>query len=67
MPARRIVRLALLALGVFFAALGLWWTLQGTGLVTAGFMAHHMQWAWRGLALIAMGIALAVGGARLRA
>jgi hypothetical protein len=67
MDARKVFRAALIAFGAAATALGIWWTLQGTGLVPVGFMANHMPWAWRGLALTAMGIALAVIGVRSKA
>ena len=54
-----------LCIGALIFLLGIWWTLQGTGLVAVGFMAGHMQWAWRGLALIGLGIVLAVFARRL--
>ena len=62
----RVFRPLLVAFGVVTTALGAWWVLQGTGVVPIGFMAYHMQWAWRGLVLAAMGVALAVIGLRMR-
>ena len=66
MSVRRVLRTALFVLGVYLTLLGLWWIAEGTGLVAVDFMAGQMQWAWRGLALAAMGIALAVAAARMK-
>ncbi|HEY0105592.1 MAG TPA: hypothetical protein VGB91_05860 [Rhizomicrobium sp.] len=54
-----LFRTALFAFGIAAVLLGLWWVLQGTGVVPLGFMANHMQWTWRGAVLAAMGAALA--------
>ncbi len=48
-------RTLLLVFGVLSLVLGPWWVAQGTGLVPVGFMAHHMQWAYRGAVLAAFG------------
>jgi hypothetical protein len=45
----------LITIGVLAVLLGVWWILQGTGIVPVGFKAHHMQWAWRGIGLAAGG------------
>jgi len=52
---RGFFRTALLVIGALSVVLGLWWVAQGTGLVPVGFMAHHMQWAYRGAVLAAFG------------
>lgn len=54
------MRLALLIIGILASILGTWWILQGTGIVPIGFMANHMEWAWRGGAVLAVGIVLIV-------
>lgn len=54
-----ILRIALLVVGVLAALLGVWWICQGTGLVPIGFMANQMMWAYRGMALVAIGLFLA--------
>ncbi len=46
--------------GVILALVGLWWILQGTGIVPIGFMARQVQWAVIGLVVGAAGIALLV-------
>ncbi len=55
----------LLVVGVLSAVLGLWWVAQGTGLAPVGFMAHHMQWAYRGAVLAAVGVVLVVVSRRI--
>ena len=50
-----LVRVACRVVGILTMVLGLWWVLQGTGIAPIGFMANHMEWAWRG------GIVFAVG------
>jgi hypothetical protein len=62
---RGFFRMFLLAIGVLSIALGIWWVAQGTGLAPVGFMAHHMQWAYRGAVLAAFGVALAVASRRI--
>jgi hypothetical protein len=52
---RQYLRTLLLTVGVLSIILGLWWVAQGTGLVPVGFMANHMQWAWRGAGLAVFG------------
>ncbi len=44
--------------GVILALLGLFWILQGIGVVPVGFMAHQIQWAIIGLVLAIVGIGL---------
>lgn len=46
--------------GALLALLGLWWILQGTGVVPLGFMAHQIQWAIIGVLVGLAGIALLV-------
>jgi uncharacterized membrane protein YidH (DUF202 family) len=55
-----VLKVALLIVGVLAIALGAWWICQGTGLVPIGFMANHMQWAYRGIGLVVGGLVLAV-------
>ncbi len=47
------------------AVLGLWWVAEGSGLVPVGFKAFHLQWAYRGAILAAMGVALAFFARRI--
>ena len=42
--------------GIGLTLIGIFWLLQGTGVVPLGFMANQMQWAIIGLALIVVGI-----------
>jgi hypothetical protein len=53
------MKTVLLIAGVLSILLGIWWVLQGTGVVPLGFMANHMQWAYRGAALAVIGAVLA--------
>jgi hypothetical protein len=46
--------------------LGMWWILQGTGIVMTGFKAHHITWAYRGLGLVVFGIVVAWLSQRMR-
>jgi hypothetical protein len=55
----------LLVVGGLSILLGLWWVAQGTGLAPIGFMANHMQWAYRGAVLAAFGVVLVVVSRRL--
>jgi hypothetical protein len=57
--------IAVLAVGLLAALLGVWWICQGTGLVPVGFMANNMQWAYRGAVLVAFGAGMAVLSRRL--
>ena len=42
-------------IGVLMVLLGVWWILQGTGIVPVGFMANQMPWAYRGIGLAVVG------------
>lgn len=53
---RGFFRALLFAIGILSLLLGIWWICQGTGLVPIGFMANHMQWAYRGIGLVVFGI-----------
>ena len=55
---RGFFRTLLFVVGILSAVLGVWWVCQGTGLVPIGFMANHMQWAYRGAVLAAVGVVL---------
>ncbi len=46
--------------GVILTLVGIWWILQGTGMVPVGFMAHQIQWAIIGLVAGIVGIGLLV-------
>ncbi|HJW41979.1 MAG TPA: hypothetical protein VJ476_12220 [Rhizomicrobium sp.] len=62
---RGFFRTFLLVIGVLSIALGIWWVLQGTGIVPVGFMAHHMQWAYRGAVLAVFGIVISIVSRRI--
>ncbi len=46
--------------GIFLTLLGIWWILQGTGIVPLGFMANQLQWAIIGLVSGIVGVGLLV-------
>ena len=50
------MKLILTIVSLLAIALGVWWILQGTGIVPIGFMANQMEWAYRGAALAAVGL-----------
>lgn len=60
-----ILKILLLVVGVLAALLGVWWICQGTGLVPIGFMANQMMWAYRGMALVVIGVLVAYGSRRI--
>lgn len=62
---RGFFRMFLMVVGALSIVLGLWWVAQGTGLAPIGFMANHMQWAYRGAVLAVFGVALALVARRL--
>ena len=55
------MRTALLVIGIIATLLGLVWIGQGTGYFPypkSSFMISQMPWAWRGLVLAIVGVAL---------
>ena len=50
------MKLILTIVSLLAIALGVWWILQGTGIVPIGFMANQMEWAYRGAALAVVGL-----------
>lgn len=54
------MKLFLNIIGVLVGLLGIWWILQGTGIVPVGFMARQMQWALFGLIALIAGFGLLV-------
>jgi hypothetical protein len=50
------MKLILTLVSLAAIALGVWWILQGTGIVPVGFMANNMDWAYRGAGLAAVGL-----------
>lgn len=56
----------LLVVGVLAVLLGGWWILQGTGAAPVGVMANQMPWAYRGAALVVVGVVLVLFARRRR-
>ena len=52
----RVLRVVTLVFGILALLLGCWWILQGTGVVPVGFMANHMEWAYRGIGVAVVGL-----------
>jgi hypothetical protein len=52
----KVLRVVVLVIGLLAILLGGWWVLQGTGIVPVGFMARHMEWAYRGVGLAVVGV-----------
>ena len=50
------MKLILTIVSLLAMALGVWWILQGTGVVPVGFMANQMPWAYRGAGLAVVGL-----------
>lgn len=46
--------------GVIMALTGLFWVLQGTGVVPVGFMARQAQWVVIGLVVAVVGVGILV-------
>ena len=46
--------------GLLLTLIGIFWILQGTGVVPLGFMTHQAQWAIIGLVVGIAGVALLV-------
>ncbi len=42
-------------LGIVLALIGVFWILQGTGVVPVGFMANHIQYAYEGIVVVVVG------------
>ena len=59
------MKLVLTIVGALMMLLGAWWIAQGTGLAPIGFMANHMEWAWRGVAVAVVGLVVLIAGRRL--
>jgi uncharacterized membrane protein len=45
-------------LGALLALMGIFWILQGTGVVPVGMMANHIQYAYEGIGVVVVGGAL---------
>jgi hypothetical protein len=45
-------------LGVLLALMGAFFILQGTGIVPIGFMANHIEYAYEGIVVMAIGAGL---------
>jgi hypothetical protein len=51
--------------GALLAAIGAVWALQGAGLLAGSVMSDDRRWLVIGIAMVALGAALAYRGARL--
>ena len=60
-----LLRALLRIVGTIAMVLGVWWILQGTGIAPIGFMANHIEWAYRGIGLIVVGFILVTLSRRL--
>ena len=60
------MKTVMLVVGVLAVLLGGWWILQGTGAAPVGFMANQMPWAYRGAALVVVGVVLVLFSRRRR-
>jgi len=49
------MRIFIRIVGLLAMILGGWWIAQGTGLAPIGFMANHMEWAYRGAIVFVAG------------
>ena len=54
------MKAGLTVVAVLAMLLGAWWIAQGTGLAPVGFMANQIEWAYRGGALLVVGVALLI-------
>lgn len=59
------MKLVLTIVGALMMILGAWFIAQGTGLAPIGFMANHMEWAYRGAGVFVVGLILFVVARRL--
>jgi uncharacterized membrane protein len=63
------MRIALLVLGILLVLLGLLWIGQGTGYFpypSYSFMIDQSAWAWRGLGVAVVGLAVLLWSRRMR-
>ena len=54
----RWVKLLVSIFGGLLALMGIFWILQGTGIIPVGLMANHIQYAYYGAVVIVIGAAL---------
>jgi hypothetical protein len=45
-------------IGLLLALMGIFFILQGTGIVPVGFMANHIQYAYEGIVVVVVGAGL---------
>jgi amino acid transporter len=45
-------------IGVLLALMGIFFILQGTGIVPVGFMSNHIQYAYEGIVVVVVGAGL---------
>ena len=62
----RVMRIAIVVLGVIVALFGLLWALQGFGVVGGSPMSNTTTWSVIGPIVVLVGIAIAVFGSRRR-
>jgi len=62
----RVMRIAIVVLGVIVALFGLLWALQGFGVVGGSPMSNTTTWSVIGPIVALVGIAIAVFGSRRR-
>lgn len=55
-----MMKLIITIIGVLAMLLGVWWMLQGTGVVPVGFMANNMFWAYCGAGLFVVALIVVV-------
>ncbi len=54
----KILKIVLAVIGVLAVLLGIVWVLQGVNVLPGSSMTGHMEWAYRGAALAAVGAVL---------
>ncbi len=54
----KILKIVLAVIGVLAVLLGIVWVLQGVNVLPGSSMTGHMEWAYRGAALAAVGAIL---------
>lgn len=59
------MKIALIVVGLFLAAMGALWALQGVGLVGGSPMTGQTKWLYIGIVVLLAGIALAAWALRI--
>ena len=60
------MKIVVSVVGGLLFLIGVWWILQGTGIVPVGFMANHIQYAYLGAVTGVVGIVLLILANRRR-